>query len=292
MVYHGITRNPTARIVTAKILIGLTLLCLLAVLLFWPHIEKRFVFFPTAEISQTPAAVGLAYEEVFFTTGDGLRLHGWFVPGSGDVTWVWFHGNGGNISHRVEELDSLRRKLGINQFIFDYRGYGRSEGTPSEEGTYQDARAVLAYLHSRPDVAAGKIVYFGRSLGAAVAVELAAIYPPLGLVLVAAFTSVGDMAQLMFPYLPVRFMVKGHYDSLRRIRQVRSPLLVMHGDLDITVPLSQGEKLFRAANAPKRFHLLTGVGHNDTYKAGQGYWETLDEFLAYLSVPRAGNNPS
>ena len=292
MVYHGITRNPTARIVTAKILIGLTLLCLLAVLLFWPHIEKRFVFFPTAEISQTPAAVGLAYEEVFFTTGDGLRLHGWFVPGSGDVTWVWFHGNGGNISHRVEELDSLRRKLGINQFIFDYRGYGRSEGTPSEEGTYQDARAVLAYLHSRPDVAAGKIVYFGRSLGAAVAVELAASYPPLGLVLVAAFTSVEDMAQLMFPYLPVRFMVKGHYDSLRRIRQVRSPLLVMHGNLDTTVPLSQGEKLFRAANAPKRFHLLTGVGHNDTYKAGQGYWETLDEFLAYLSVTRAGNNPS
>ncbi len=277
---------------TAKILIGLTLLCLLAVLLFWPHIEKRFVFFPTAEISQTPAAVGLAYEEVFFTTGDGLRLHGWFVPGSGDVTWVWFHGNGGNISHRVEELDSLRRKLGVNQFIFDYRGYGRSEGTPSEEGTYQDARAVLAYLHSRPDVAAGKIVYFGRSLGAAVAVELAASYPPLGLVLVAAFTSVEDMAQLMFPYLPVRFMVKGHYDSLRRIRQVRSPLLVMHGNLDTTVPLSQGEKLFRAANAPKRFHLLTGVGHNDTYRAGQGYWETLDEFLAYLSVTGASNNPS
>ena len=277
---------------TAKILIGLTLLCLLAVLLFWPHIEKRFVFFPTAEISQTPAAVGLAYEEVFFTTGDGLRLHGWFVPGSGDVTWVWFHGNGGNISHRVEELDSLRRKLGINQFIFDYRGYGRSEGTPSEEGTYQDARSVLAYLHSRPDVAAGKIVYFGRSLGAAVAVELATSYPPLGLVLVAAFTSVEDMAQLMFPYLPVRFMVKGHYDSLRRIRQVRSPLLVMHGNLDTTVPLSQGEKLFRAANAPKRFHLLTGVGHNDTYRAGQGYWETLDEFLAYLSVTGASNNPS
>ncbi len=272
---------------TAKILIGLTLLCLLAVLLFWPHIEKRLVFFPTAEISQTPAAVGLAYEEVFFSTGDGLRLHGWFVPGSGDVTWVWFHGNGGNISHRVEELDSLRRKLEINQFIFDYRGYGRSEGTPSEEGTYQDARAVLAYLHSRPDVAAGKIVYFGRSLGAAVAVELATSYPPLGLVLVAAFTSVEDMAQLMFPYLPVRFMVKGHYDSLRRIRQVRSPLLVMHGNLDTTVPLSQGEKLFRAANAPKRFHLLTGVGHNDTYRAGQGYWETLDEFLAYLSVTGA-----
>ena len=260
--------------------------------MFWPHIEKRFVFFPTAEISQTPAAVGLAYEEVFFTTGDGLRLHGWFVPGSGDVTWVWFHGNGGNISHRVEELDSLRRKLGINQFIFDYRGYGRSEGTPSEEGTYQDARAVLAYLHGRPDVAAGKIVYFGRSLGAAVAVELAASYPPLGLVLVAAFTSVEDMAQLMFPYLPVRFMVKGHYDSLRRIRQVRSPLLVMHGDLDTTVPLSQGEKLFRAANAPKRLYLLTGVGHNDTYRAGQGYWETLDEFLAYLSVTGASNNPS
>jgi fermentation-respiration switch protein FrsA (DUF1100 family) len=283
-------RSPTARTLTAKILVGSTLLCLLAVLLFWTHIEKRFVFFPTAEISQTPAAVGLAYEEVFFTTGDGLRLHGWFVPGTGDVTWVWFHGNGGNIGHRVEELGRFRREMGINQFIFDYRGYGRSEGTPSEEGTYQDARAALAYLHSRPDVAAGKIVYFGRSLGAAVAVELAASHPPSGLVLVAAFSSMEDMAQLTFPCLPVRFLVKGHYDSLSRVRQVRSPLLVMHGDLDSTVPLSQGEKLFNAANAPKRFHLLTGAGHNDTYQVGQSYWEALAEFLGTLSVTGASNN--
>ena len=259
--------------------------------MFWPLIEKRFVFFPTAEITQTPAAMGLAYEEVFFITTNGLRLHGWFVPGSGDMTWVWFHGNGGNVGHRVEELALFHHKLGVNQFIFDYRGYGRSEGTPSEKGTYQDARASLAYLNSRPDVDAGKIVYFGRSLGAAVAVELAASHPPLGVVLVAAFSSMEDMAQLTFPYLPVRFLVKGHYDSLSRIQQVHSPLLVMHGDLDDTVPISQGEKLFNAANSPKRFHLLTGAGHNDTYIAGQGYWEALDQFLSTLSVAGASDNP-
>ena len=259
--------------------------------MFWPLIEKRFVFFPTAEIIQTPAAVGLAYEEVFFTTTDGLRLHGWFVPGSGDMTWMWFHGNGGNIGHRVEELALLHHKLSVNQFIFDYRGYGRSEGTPSEKGTYQDARASFAYLNSRPDVDAGKIVYFGRSLGAAVAVELAARHPPLGVVLVAAFSSMEDMAQLTFPYLPVRFLVKGHYDSLSRIQQVRSPLLVMHGDLDDTVPISQGENLFNAANSPKQFHLLIGAGHNDTYIAGQGYWEALDQFLSTLSVAGPSDNP-
>ena len=258
--------------------------------MFWPLIEKRFVFFPTAEIARTPAAVGLAYEEVFFTTSDGLRLHGWFVTGSGDVTLVWFHGNGGNIGHRVDELALFHHKLGVNQFIFDYRGYGRSEGTPSEKGTYQDARAAMAYLHNRPDVDARKIVYFGRSLGAAVAVELAANHPPMGLVLVAAFSSLEDMAGLTFPFLPVRFLVKGHYDSLSRIHEVHSPLLVMHGDLDDTVPLAQGEKLFNAANPPKRFHVLTGADHNNTYLAGEGYWEALDEFLATLSVAGPGGD--
>ena len=259
--------------------------------MFWPLIERRFVFFPTEEIVQTPAAVGLTYEEVFFTTSDGLRLHGWFVPGNGDVTWVWFHGNGGNIGHRVDELALFHHKLGVNQFIFDYRGYGRSEGTPSEKGTYQDARAAMAYLHSRPDVDAGKIVYFGRSLGAAVAVELAGSHPPLGLVLVAAFSSMEDMARLTFPFLPVGLLVKGHYDSLSRIREIQSPLLVMHGDLDSTVPLSQGEKLFNSANGPKRFHVLTGADHNDTYLVGQGYWEALDEFLATLSAVGPGGDP-
>mgnify|MGYP000977594332 CR=1 FL=1 len=138
---------------------------------FWSQLEKRYIFFPTSVIEQTPAEVGVEYEEVFFATGDGVQLHGWFVPGGGDVTWLWFHGNGGNISHRVDELAIFRYRLGVNQFIFDYRGYGRSPGTPSEKGTYQDSRAALDYLLSRSDVPPDKIVYFGRSLGAAVAVE-------------------------------------------------------------------------------------------------------------------------
>ena len=250
---------------------------------FWSQLEKRYIFFPSSVIEQTPAEVGVEYEEVFFTTGDGVKLHGWFLPGTGDVTWLWFHGNGGNISHRVDELAIFNHRLGVNQFIFDYRGYGRSPGTPSEKGTYQDSRAALDYLLSRTDVAPDKIVYFGRSLGAAVAVELAANREPLALVLVAPFSSIADMTKVAFPYTPFHLLVRGRYDSVSRIKAVHRPVLIFHGDQDATVPLYQGQKLFEAANEPKRFQLLPGVAHNDTYIAGGGnYWDTLGEFLASL----------
>ena len=259
---------------------------------FWSQLEKRYIFFPSTVMEQTPGDVGVEYEEVFFTTGDGVRLHGWYLPGTGDVTWLWFHGNGGNISHRVDELAIFRHRLGVNQFIFDYRGYGRSPGTPSEKGTYLDSRSALEYLSSRPDVAPEKIVYFGRSLGAAVAVELAANKEPLALVLVAPFSSIADMAKVAFPFMPFHLLVRGRYDSVARIRGIYRPVLVLHGDKDATVPLYQGQKLFEAANQPKRFKLLPGTAHNDTYIAGGGnYWDTLDEFLASLGESSSGSSP-
>ena len=259
---------------------------------FWSQLEKRYIFFPSTVMEQTPGDVGVEYEEVFFTTGDGVRLHGWYLPGTGDVTWLWFHGNGGNISHRVDELAIFRHRLGVNQFIFDYRGYGRSPGIPSEKGTYLDSRSALEYLSSRPDVAPEKIVYFGRSLGAAVAVELAANKEPLALVLVAPFSSIADMAKVAFPFMPFHLLVRGRYDSVARIRGIYRPVLILHGDQDSTVPLYQGQKLFEAANQPKRFKLLPGTAHNDTYIAGGGnYWDTLDEFLASLGESSSGSSP-
>jgi fermentation-respiration switch protein FrsA (DUF1100 family) len=261
----------------------LLLLGLLAVL--WTQLERIFVFFPTPEIIYTPAQTGLKYEEVFFTTDDGQRLNGWFVPGYTDVTWLWFHGNGGNISHRVDEIAQIHHRLGVNLFIFDYRGYGKSEGVPSERSTYRDARTALAYLQERPDVNPEKIIYFGQSLGAAVAVELAAHQPPLGLVLVAPFVSLSDMSRILYPQLPaVPWLVRNRYNSLAHLSSIHCPLLILHGDRDTIVPISQGRKLFNAANEPKQFQVLYGAGHNDTYIAGGDiYWDALSEFLDGLS---------
>ena len=247
---------------------------------FWEHLERHFVFFPTSEIEYTPDQVGLAYEDVRFSTEDGRQLHGWYIAGRGPTTILWFHGNGGNISHRVDELALVHHRLGVNVFIFDYQGYGRSEGRPSERATYQDARAALEYLHSRPDVDTGKIVYFGRSLGAAVVVELAVAHPPLGLVLVGSFASLADMARVHYPFLPAGLLVRDRYDSLARIARVDRPVIMFHGDQDATVPLSQAQKLFDAAGEPKELHVLAGAGHNDTYSTGgSAYWEALSRFL-------------
>jgi fermentation-respiration switch protein FrsA (DUF1100 family) len=253
----------------------------------WTQLERIFVFFPTPEIIYTPAQMGLEYEDVYFTTEDGQQLHGWYVPGNTDLTLLWFHGNGGNISHRAPEIAQIHYRLGANIFIFDYRGYGRSEGVPSEMGTYRDARAALAYLQGRADVNPSKIVYFGRSLGAAVAVELAARHqPPLGLVLIAPFASLSDMARIIYPFLPAApWLVRGRYNSLAHISNIPCSLLILHGDQDTVVPISQGRKLYDAANEPKNFQALPGAGHDDTYIAGgAAYWDTLSEFLGELPV--------
>ena len=250
----------------------------------WSQLERFFVFFPTAEVRYTPEDVGLDYEDVFFATSDGVRLHGWYVPGGSGTTLLWFHGNGGNIGHRVDELALVQARLGANVFIFDYRGYGNSEGSPSERGIYRDARAALAYLQTRPELDPEQIVYFGRSLGAAVAIDLAGDQPPAGLVLVAPFASLGDMARIAYPFLPLKWLLGNRYNSVARISQLHQPVLILHGDQDEIVPLSQGEKLHQAANSPKRFQVLPGAGHNDTYSAaGSIYWDALGEFLSSLA---------
>ena len=238
--------------------------------MLWVWAEKRFVFFPESEIANTPEEAGLPYEDVHLTTSDGLTLHGWFLPAPPPAsrrtqTWLWFHGNGGNLGTRVGQLEGAHHLLGVHQFIFDYRGYGRSAGRPTERGTYLDARAALDYLKERPGIDPNRIVYFGHSLGAAVAVELAVSHPPYGMALIGPFSSIADMAKLTLPIPMAGWLVRGHYNSMQRIGRVHTPLLVLHGELDEIVPHSQGVKLYQAANRPKRFVTLHGASHNNVH---------------------------
>ena len=246
-------------------------------------IDRRFIFFPERELLETPTQWGLSFDDIHFSASDGVRLHGWFVPGEGEVTWLWFHGNGGNISHRLEDLTLLHTHLGVKIFLFDYRGYGRSEGRASERGTYRDARGALDYVLSRQDICPRKIVYFGRSLGAAVAVWLATQHQPSGLILESPFASVKDMAKIAFPHLPLYLLVHNKYDSLSRIGKLSCPLLILHGDEDQIVPISQGRKLYDAARGPKSFYVIPGAAHNNTYIIGQEpYFRTLADFITSL----------
>jgi len=246
-------------------------------------IERSFIYFPDRDLIADPAYMGLPFEEVSFAASDRVQLHGWFVPGEKEVTWLWFHGNAGNISHRLENLKLLHDELGVSVFLFDYRGYGRSEGTPSEEGTYRDGEAALAYLRSREDVDPDRIVYFGRSLGAGIAVELAISHPPFALILESPVPSIPELARRHYPFLPVWPLLRTKYDSLAKIEKVEAPLLVLHGDRDDVVPFGAGRKLFEAANEPKEFYTIRGAGHNDTYLVGgEEYFGVLRRFVENL----------
>ena len=266
---------------------GAAALALILVLGVTGVLDRFFIYFPQRELAATPSEAGLAYEDVSFTAEDGTRLHGWFVPGRTDVTWLWFHGNAGNISSRLGNLKQLHDSLGVNVFLFDYRGYGQSQGTPSEKGFYLDAEAALAYLNSRGDVRSDRIVYFGRSLGGAVAVELAGRRPAYGLILESTFPSISFVARQAYPILPtwfVRRILRGRYDALSKIAGVTVPVLILHGDKDDIVPLDAGRRLFEAAREPKQFHVIPGAGHNDTYiVGGEPYFARLARFLEQLA---------
>jgi hypothetical protein len=254
-------------------------------------LEKYVIFVPERTIEMTPRSEGLAYEDIWFPTSDGLRLHGWLVPSpDARVTLVWFHGNAGNISHRVDNIKQLHRFLDRPLvpaiFIFDYRGYGKSQGSLSdlsEAATYRDAEGALAYLRQRRDLAHTKFVYFGRSLGAAIAVEVARRHSPAGLILETPFTSIRDMAKVALPLLPVGGLLRTKYDSLTKIREIRAPLLILHGDRDDVVPYEQGRRLYEAANEPKTFYAIRGARHNDTYIVGdRPYFAAWAHFLQGL----------
>ncbi|MFP4055547.1 MAG: alpha/beta hydrolase [Candidatus Brocadiia bacterium] len=242
-------------------------------------LQDRLVYFPSRLVAQTPDRVGLAYEEVALHTADGVELAAWFVPAQ-DARGValFCHGNAGNISDRLDTLGVLHR-VRLSALLFDYRGYGESQGRPSEEGTYRDAEAAWRYLVERRMVSPHQIVVFGRSLGGAVATWLAREQTPRALVLESAFTSVPDIARKHYWFLPVELVCRFEYDTLDHLGGVRCPVLIVHSAEDELVPESHGRRLFQAAPGPKRFLEITG-SHNEGFReTGQVYIDGLDAFL-------------
>jgi fermentation-respiration switch protein FrsA (DUF1100 family) len=253
--------------------LGLLLFLSQSRLLYYPNLPSRAVV-------ATPARIGLAYEEVALVASDGVRLHGWFLPAGEEARGVllFFHGNAGNISHR---LDSLRifHDLGLAVLIFDYRGYGQSEGKVTEEGTYLDAEAAWRHLTEARRIPEHEIVLFGRSLGAAVATHLAVRQRPKALILESSFTSVPDLAAKYYRIFPVRWLARYRYDARTDLGAVVCPVLIVHSHDDEIIPVAHGRALYEAAREPKAFLELRG-GHNDGFLAsGRSYTEGLDAFL-------------
>lgn len=264
-------------------------LCLLAALalglaiLFYPRIERFMIFYPETEFSALPGDYGLRHDEVTLQTADGVHIHGWFFPGGpADPVILFCHGNAGNISHRLDNIRCLLDR-GLQVFIFDYRGYGRSHGTPSEQGLYRDGLAAYGYLTRVKGFAPEQVIVFGRSLGAAVAVEIALRREVGGLILESAFTSLREMARSQWLFYPFSFFLPAHYDNLAKIPGIAAPKLLIHGDRDEIVPFALGRRLFDAAGGPKRFYRIMGAGHNDTYVLG-AYFEA---FAAFAMAPGA-----
>ena len=273
-------RFMLTREITFMVFRWLVLLALLWLFLRW--FEWRSVYIPYREVENTPADFRVRFEDVTLTTADGVKINGWYVPQSGaKLTVLFCHGNGGNISHRIEKLLILR-DLGVNVFMFDYRGYGRSEGRPSEQGTYNDARAAYDWLCREKSVAPDRLVVEGESLGCAVAVELARQRPVGGLVLESAFASIPEMARAVYPWLPLHWLCRIRYDSISKIGSIKAPLLSLHSREDEIVPFRQAERLFAAAPGPKKLVELQG-DHNGGFATSEKvYRAALGEFFKSL----------
>lgn len=226
--------------------------------------QPTFVYKPAREVSYTPDELGLDFDNVTLKTADGVQLSSWFVPAEDSgLTVLFCHGNGGNIMHRLDSINILHN-MGLNCFIFDYRGYGDSEGKPSEEGTYLDAMAAYEWLTKVRNIPANRIIILGRSLGASVAAQLAGKVKAMALIIESGFTSYVDMGRKFYPYMPVRWFASFSYRTVDYIRQVNCPTLIIHSRNDEIVPFEFGLELYEAANEPKRFVELFG-SHNDSF---------------------------
>jgi uncharacterized protein len=265
------------RIPVIILLVCLGLYATLAVFLY--ATQSRHVYFPTRAISATPAHLGIPFEEISFTTADSVRLAGWFVPVEHPQGTVLFcHGNGGNISYLLETV-RLFRSLEYNLLVFDYRGYGASEGTPDEEGTYRDGEAAYTYLVRARAIAPGSIVFMGRSLGGAVAAWLAQQHAPRALILESTFTSLSDVAAEVYSFLPVRWILRFRYATIDRVAGLRCPVLVIHSREDEIIPFHHGRALWERAREPRAFLEIKG-GHNEGFLVSAGvYAAGIRDFL-------------
>lgn len=239
-------------------------LVLVFLILISCSIVNVFIFKPSKDLTATPLELGISYQEVWFEARDGILLNGWFIPGRQDIPLVlFFHGNGGNLTDNLPYLNLLH-KQGFPIFIFDYRGYGKSAGQPlREKDLYQDARGAVSYLERvgwRPE----RMIFFGQSLGAAVALQMALESPPAGVVMEAAFTCMADIAKYTSPfgYYTVGWWgISMPFDNLAKIAKNQAPLLLIHGENDKVVPVNMTRQLFQQAGEPKMLHIVRGGGH-------------------------------
>ena len=255
------------------------LLCVSVILLVVYIKQDAMLYFPAKDLWQAPSDRGFAYEEVVFRTRDGVGISAWYLPASHEKGVLLFcHGNAGNIADRMDSL-AIFHDLDLSVLIFDYRGYGKSGGKPSESGTYHDAEAAWDYLTKARGIPPRRIVVFGRSLGGAVAAELARERNPAALIIESSFLSVPDLGAKLYPWLPVRLLSRFRYDTIEKVGSISCPKLIIHSPEDEIIPFDHGIALYEKAAPPKEFLAIRG-GHNEGFLvSGSLYREGLKKFL-------------
>ena len=244
-------------------------------------LESTFVFQPSPwEDRHWVQLSGLPLEDVWLSVDEEVTVFGWFInAGATSPVILWCHGNAGNVSHRLENIRLLYQR-GISIFIFDYRGYGRSTGTPTEVGFYQDALVCYDYLIHQRDISAERLIVFGRSLGSGVAAEVTDRRPTAGLIVEGSFPSIQAMSDHHYFGLPARWVMDVEFNLTQKVRDLKVPLLVIHGERDSIVPMFMGKQVFDTASEPKWWHAVSNAGHNDVpFVGGESYFREIDAFL-------------
>ena len=241
--------------------------------------QGRMVFIPMRELVLTPDQLDMTGEDIYVEVTPEEKVNAWYFPcNPGRKTILFCHGNAGNISHRLETVQYLKN-FEVNILLFDYRGYGRSDGCPTEAGVYADARAVFDWLVNEKKIAPLDIILFGRSLGGAVAIDLASQVDCGGVVVESSFTSAAELGQKLFPYFPVKFLLRFKFDSLAKIAELSCPVLVTHSPDDEMIPIEMGRRLYEAAREPKHFIELEGTHNERDYLENRAYFEGLRAFI-------------
>jgi len=264
-------------------IVGVLFLAYLGWAIVLYNMQAKFLYRPVRDVIYTPEELDLDYQDVVFKSKDGVKLNGWWVPEEDSRFTVLFcHGNGGNIMHRLDSI-SILNKLGLSCFVFDYRGYGKSEGKTSEQGTYLDARAAYEWLRRRKKVRADKIIIFGRSLGGSVAAQLATKVKPRGLVVESSFTSYADIGSRFYPYMPVRSFAQFGYKTIDYVKDISCPVLFIHSRNDEIVSFEFGLELYEAASEPKELVEISGR-HNDGFLvSGEVYKDAWTKWLEFVA---------
>jgi len=272
--------------ITWPYILSLIIFFIVLSVVFYTRIENFYVFFPQTNLEITPVDLHLNYRDVYFNSPDREKLHGWFFPTDVRQPVIMIsHGNACNISHMLDYANILIDK-NLQVFLFDYRGYGKSTGAPSEKGIYMDAQAAYDYLVNEERIAADNIILFGQSLGAAAAIDVAIKNHIRSIIIEGAFTSTRDMSKTMFPISIVSFLLPSNYNNLKKISQITVPKLIIHGEDDEIVPFSMGKRLFEASMEPKYFCAIKGAGHNDPFiVGGKKYFEDFAYFVDHSRLP-------